>query len=90
MVRSYGVGLFGVNGIREYSCSWYVLFVSDGHTTDKMRVIWKKGFDESKVTENNSISLAQFEYGVSFDTNYEEEIASGESEDVVLVRYRRH
>ena len=43
-----------------------------------MRVVWKKGFDQSKVTENNYISLAQFEYAVFFEENYEEEIASGE------------
>ena len=42
-----------------------------------MRVVWKKGFDQSKVTENNYISLAQFEYAVFFEENYEEEIASG-------------
>lgn len=44
-----------------------------------MRVVWKKGFDQSKVTENNYISLAQFEYAVFFEENYEEEIASGEN-----------
>ena len=44
-----------------------------------MRVVWKKGFDQSKVTENNYISLAQFEYAVFFEENYEEEIASGDS-----------
>ena len=44
-----------------------------------MRVVWKKGFDQSKVTENNYISLAQFEYAVFFEENYEEEIASGMS-----------
>ena len=44
-----------------------------------MRVVWKKGFDQSKVTDNNSISLAQFEYDVSFEENYEEEIASGKN-----------
>ena len=44
-----------------------------------MRVVLKKGFDQSKVTENNYISLAQFEYAVFFEENYEEEIASGES-----------
>lgn len=32
---------------------------------------------QSKVTDNNSISLAQFEYAVFFEENYEEEIASG-------------
>ena len=42
-----------------------------------MRVSWKKGFDQSKVTENNYISLAQFDYDVFFEENYEEEIASG-------------
>ena len=53
-------------------------FISDGHTIEKMRVSWKKGFDQSKVTENNYISLAQFDYDVFFEENYEEEIASGE------------
>ena len=42
-----------------------------------MRVVWKKGFDQSKVTDNNYISLTQFEYAVFFEENYEEEIASG-------------
>ena len=42
-----------------------------------MRVTWKKGFDQSKVTDNNYISLAQFEYAVFFEENYQEEIASG-------------
>ena len=42
-----------------------------------MRVEWKKGFDQSRVTEHNYISLAQFEYAVFFEENYEEEIASG-------------
>ena len=42
-----------------------------------MRVVWKKGYDQSKVTENNYISLAQFKYAVFFEENYEEEIASG-------------
>ena len=41
-------------------------------------MVWKKGFDQSKVTENNYISLAQFEYAVFFEENYEEEIASGD------------
>ena len=50
---------------------------SDGHTIEKMRVVWKKGFDQSKVTDNNYISLTQFEYAVFFEENYEEEIASG-------------
>ena len=49
----------------------------DGHTIEKMKVSWKKGFDQSKVTDNNYISLAQFEYAVFFEENYEEEIASG-------------
>jgi hypothetical protein len=49
----------------------------DGHTVERMRVVWKKGFDQSKVTENNYISLTQFEYAVFFEENYEEEIASG-------------
>ena len=49
-----------------------------------MRVVWKKGFDQSKVTENNYISLAQFAYAVFFEENYEEEIASGRSSDVVI------
>ena len=44
-----------------------------------MRVVWKKGFDQSKVTDNNYISLTQFEYAVFFEENYEEEIASGEN-----------
>ena len=42
-----------------------------------MNVSWKKGFDQSKVTDNNYISLAQFEYAVFFEENYQEEIASG-------------
>lgn len=42
-----------------------------------MKVTWKKGFDQSKVTDNNYISLAQFEYAVFFEENYQEEIASG-------------
>ena len=52
--------------------------ITDGHTIEKMRVEWKKGFDQSRVTEHNYISLAQFEYAVFFEENYEEEIASGE------------
>ena len=51
--------------------------LEDGHTIDKMKVTWKKGFDQSKVTDNNYISLAQFEYAVFFEENYQEEIASG-------------
>ena len=51
----------------------------DGHTVERMRVVWKKGFDQSKVTENNYISLTQFEYAVFFEENYEEEIASGKA-----------
>ena len=35
-----------------------------------MRVVWKKGFDQSKVTDNNYISLTQFEYAVFFEENY--------------------
>lgn len=58
----------------------HFLLLSDGHTIEKMRVSWKKGFDQSKVTENNYISLAQFDYDVFFEENYEEEIASGEKE----------
>merc|ERR1719445_1381460 len=49
-----------------------------------MKVVWKKGFDQSKVTENNYISLAQFEYAVFFEENYEEEIASGVYPGVVM------
>ena len=45
-----------------------------------MRVVWKKGFDQSKVTDNNYISLTQFEYAVFFEENYEEEIASGNAQ----------
>ena len=52
----------------------------DGHTIEKMRVVWKKGFDQSKVTDNNYISLTQFEYAVFFEENYEEEIASGNAQ----------
>ena len=55
----------------------FIFFHLDGHTIDKMRVTWKKGFDQSKVTDNNYISLAQFEYAVFFEENYQEEIASG-------------
>ena len=44
-----------------------------------MKVTWKKGFDQSKVTDNNYISLAQFEYAVFFEENYQEEIASGKN-----------
>ena len=55
----------------------YFSHFSDGHTIEKMRVVWKKGFDQSKVTDNNYISLTQFEYAVFFEENYEEEIASG-------------
>ena len=51
----------------------------DGHTVERMRVVWKKGFDQSKVTENNYISLTQLEYAVFFEENYEEEIASGKA-----------
>ena len=54
-----------------------VILFLDGHTIEKMRVVWKKGFDQSKVTDNNYISLTQFEYAVFFEENYEEEIASG-------------
>lgn len=57
----------------------WICHISDGHTIERMRVEWKKGFDQSKVTENNYISLAQFEYAVFFEENYEEEIASGKS-----------
>lgn len=49
-----------------------------------MRVVWKKGFDQSKVTDNNYISLAQFEYAVFFEENYEEEIASGVYPGVIM------
>ena len=55
------------------------LLIADGHTIEKMRVVWKKGFDQSKVTDNNYISLTQFEYAVFFEENYEEEIASGKN-----------
>ncbi|TRY72703.1 hypothetical protein TCAL_16186, partial [Tigriopus californicus] len=61
-----------------------VKYESYGHTIEKMRVVWKKGFDQSKVTENNYISLAQFEYAVFFEENYEEEIASGVYPGVIM------
>ena len=35
------------------------ILIADGHTTSHMKVNWKRGFDKSDVTENNSISLAQ-------------------------------
>ena len=50
----------------------------DGHTTRHMEVKWKRGFDKSDVTENNSISLAQFDYMVRFQEEYIEEIAAGQ------------
>ena len=59
-------------------CLKFILL--DGHTIEKMRVVWKKGFDQSKVTDNNYISLTQFEYAVFFEENYEEEIASGNAQ----------
>ena len=43
-----------------------------------MEVKWKRGFDKSDVTENNSISLAQFDYMVRFQEEYIEEIAAGQ------------
>eukprot|EP00095_Tigriopus_kingsejongensis_P007873 snap_masked-scaffold127_size327531-processed-gene-1.4 protein:Tk07873 transcript:snap_masked-scaffold127_size327531-processed-gene-1.4-mRNA-1 annotation:"glycine receptor subunit alpha-2-like" len=61
-----------------------VKYESYGHTIEKMRVVWKRGFDQSKVTENNYISLAQFEYAVFFEENYEEEIASGVYPGVIM------
>ena len=61
------------------SLRYMSLSFTDGHTIEKMRVVWKKGFDQSKVTDNNYISLTQFEYAVFFEENYEEEIASGKS-----------
>ena len=36
-----------------------MVVIADGHTTSHMQVKWKRGFDKSDVTENNSISLAQ-------------------------------
>ena len=36
-----------------------IILIADGHTTSHMKVNWKRGFDKSDVTENNSISLAQ-------------------------------
>ena len=51
----------------------------DGHTTRHMEVKWKRGFDKSDVTENNSISLAQFDYMVRFQEEYIEEIAAGQN-----------
>ena len=36
--------------------------IADGHTTSHMKVNWKRGFDKSDVTENNSISLAQVDF----------------------------
>ena len=44
-----------------------------------MEVKWKRGFDKSDVTENNSISLAQFDYMVRFQEEYIEEIAAGQN-----------
>ena len=38
---------------------------------------WLVDVFQSRVTEHNYISLAQFEYAVFFEENYEEEIASG-------------
>lgn len=61
-----------------------VKYESYGHTIEKMRVVWKKGFDQSKVTDNNYISLTQFEYAVFFEENYEEEIASGVYPGVIM------
>ena len=46
------------------------MFPSDGHTADKMSVLWKRGFDQSDVTQNNSISLAQFDYLVRYKVLY--------------------
>ena len=68
---------------KSYTLSfhWFV----DGHTIDKMNVSWKKGFDQSKVTDNNYISLAQFEYAVFFEENYQEEIASGKTRNLLSV-----
>ena len=45
-----------------------------------MEVKWKRGFDKSDVTENNSISLAQFDYMVRFQEEYIEEIAAGQEQ----------
>ena len=77
------------NAVLNFLTIFYLIFwislynmslsFTDGHTIEKMRVVWKKGFDQSKVTDNNYISLTQFEYAVFFEENYEEEIASGKS-----------
>ncbi|CAB4065750.1 unnamed protein product [Lepeophtheirus salmonis] len=61
-----------------------VKYESYGHTIEKMKVVWKQGLDKSKVTDNNSISLAQFEYEVLFEENYFEEIASGVYPGVIM------
>jgi len=61
-----------------------VKYESYGYTTHKMLLKWKKGFDHSKVTANNSISLAQFDYAVKFEEEYREAIASGEYPGVIM------
>jgi len=61
-----------------------VKYESYGYTTQKMLLKWKKGFDQSKVTANNSISLAQFDYAVKFEEEYREAIASGEYPGVIM------
>jgi len=61
-----------------------VKYESYGYTTQKMLLKWKKGFDQSKVTANHSISLAQFDYTVEFEEEYREAIASGEYPGVIM------
>jgi len=61
-----------------------IKYESYGHTTSHMEVKWKRGFDKSDVTENNSISLAQFDYMVRFQEEYIEEIAAGEFPGVIM------
>ena len=51
-----------------------------------MEVKWKRGFDKSDVTENNSISLAQFDYMVRFQEEYIEEIAAGQKQRNMIYR----
>ena len=51
-----------------------------------MEVKWKRGFDKSDVTENNSISLAQFDYMVRFQEEYIEEIAAGQERRNMIYR----
>ena len=77
MRRGRGNGFSTVSNADVHSSFQFAVNFADGHTIEKMRVEWKKGFDQSRVTEHNYISLAQFEYAVFFEENYEEEIASG-------------